>query len=507
MQQDEERAAWLARALAGEDPLPEAADDAELAELAALGADLARRGPELMLLAQADERFDPAFATRLRGTLLAAHPTAPAGAAGAARPEAGARPAQPRRRRAFRLLLALAALAAIATVALIFSVVQNMQLGFQTGTAAPTPTRQPAAQHAAPRAGIFSTAANSGAAPSPGESAPLATPQRAPTGAVEPRPLVMAPMQRTPTQAAGGAAPSSHAGAAQARPTPQAGSDALPPRSASPPPIPADSYGAVSPGAVAYHLPVVLPPAPATVPVYTLRPLPMSEREVSAIVARFPGLRPLAVPPSMRFYSDGQRRLAVLRAIGQVDYTAPPGPARQGTLGPAAAIRAARDWLVGHELYPSGVDERSITVQRSGTIISVRFVPSLPLPLVGADTSISLIVDLDSAGGVVSAHRLWAQVQRSGSIAVLPPSVAARRHSAAPRSPSPVAGAKGAGGQGAPEPRTFVVQRVTLAYAPAVGAGGSRLLPVYVLRGYLQGAGGVSQPLTQTIPASSGGGG
>src|SRR5579864_8832360 len=75
--QDEQRADLLYSMLTEDAPQP-AVDDEELDALAALGVEIERLGPHLAMIARADEAFDAAFAGRLRGALLEAHPATPA---------------------------------------------------------------------------------------------------------------------------------------------------------------------------------------------------------------------------------------------------------------------------------------------------------------------------------------------------------------------------------------------------------------------------------------------
>jgi hypothetical protein len=281
-----------------------------------------------------------------------------------------------------------------------------------------------------------------------------------------------------------------------------AGDAAMPPRPASAPQAHVFSFSA---GPIVYRLPPALPPLPRTVAVYRVQPVRLSAPAVTGIAALFPGLHSVAGPPAVRVFTDGRQRLVILPATGQVDYTAPAAQsgAHGGGVSPGTAILAAHGWLALHGLYPSGVDESATVVRRVGSLISVRFLPAVGLPLSGADAAISLIVDLDGTGRVVSAHRLWPDVRQAGSVSLLSPAAALQRGRA------PAAAAGGAGGAGGlPASGTFTVQGIRLAYAPGTAAdGGVRLVPVYVLSGRLKGQLGPGRPFTQTVPATASSGG
>jgi hypothetical protein len=376
------------------------------------------------------------------------------------------------------MLLAVGLLAMAVTALVLYSVLQNVQPGLQTGTAALTATARPAtgSTGAHLQTNANTRAPDAAVAPVPADSAQLSTPA----------PLSSATARGQQQPAHGHA--TSKAGVSP------------PPMASGGPPAPQALNATIAGGPMFYKLPATLPTVPAEVPLSSLVPAPLSDRAVTRIVSRFPGMRPSAAPAGMDAYTVGRERLVLLPATGQVDYTAgtpPSGSRRSGSPAPETAILRAHTWLFAHALYPNDVDESATSVQQVGGVTSVRFTPATDLPLTGADAAISLIVNLDGSGKVIAAHRIWPQVQQNGSVAILPPSAAVSP--AALASAPPAAPATAAPNAAAGAPRTFTVTDMILAYTPA----GSQLRPVYVLTGTLHGAGLPSRAYTQTVPATA----
>jgi hypothetical protein len=306
---------------------------------------------------------------------------------------------------------------------------------------------------------------------------------------------------------------------------------------------------AAVPGALRYQLPAHIAALPSTAPVYTLRYDALSRQTLHAIVDRFPSFR--AARPhaevvggrTMLAYTHGTERLGVVLSTGEVFYTAGAGAPAPRTEVPPAALIDAHEWLTAHGLYPSGVAAQATQPVPSGAIMRVQFVPSALIP-VGAQSSspspravppdaltrvnaaIDLSVDLDAAGHVVAAHRLWPRVIDSGRQRLLgvAEAVNAACKGAPPCTPSqatvqgpsktpgssPAVGARGSAPTRGSAPShggtpTFIVDSVTLVYRVTGSVPNAHLRPSYLLQGHLSGPVGDARtpvrPYTELIAA------
>ena len=534
---------------------PDQPDDPELADVLGLAARLQRLGPSMAMIARAEASFDPAFAQRLKGTVLAAHAatyssgsqarpalvqTAPldepamaasampsAVGSGSTTPATGS-PLHPVRVRgasgweAFRSRLrALWGLFLLAGVAIGVAVVVALN------------SATPRVQHAA--AGATVTIAprsflqqRSTSAPLTGRSRLAPPPQQAATG--------------TTAGAASGAAP-----VAPGSPVP--GSGFLPPVAAGSVPrssvVPSvavvpPARGTVASGGTAgqnqdfgfyYNTALSQPsalrhaavatipvhyrvaPLPSTAPSYALSYRPLSAAAIGQIVASFPGLRRSTPTPivlgrlgAVR-YMVGTEQLEIVAATGEVRYSRrlPPARAAGGLLTATAAQGAAARWLAAHGLLQSGVAARVGLVATGGDTVEVRFAPALPHPFrddAAAGTAIALRVRLDGAGRVLSAERLWPSLL-SAPAAVLPslprsipaPPTAVRRADGATGGAPKGSVASGAG--------SFEVGRVEIVYMASGTGRSARLLPGYLLLGRLAVSGGVGQPYSLAVAGAA----
>ena len=516
------------------------ADDPELAELIALAARLQRLGPSMALLANAETTFDPAFAQRLKGTVLAVHaatydtgpPAVQPGTAGVsetgglARSVARNRRAAPANglpspaadgRYARRLgtfgsqLRSLWGLVLLAVVAVAVAVVvtlngatsrpQHAAVGAVATTTVrpflmqqrvstlpdsrskPTPLSQSAAT-----AGAASVAggSSSGTAVSGSGFQPPVAPGSASQSPVAPGVATLPSPHGTATQNQGFGFYS----------TLQSQPPAL--RHASVPTIPVH-YRAT--------------PPPATAPGYTLSYRPLSSAAIRRIVASFPGLRRSTPTPLVLSglravrYTAGAAQLEIVVATGEVRYSYRVSPANgaHGSLDATAAQASAVQWLAEHALLPAGVTPRAGTATVHGGSVDVRFAPALPHPLedkAGTSTAISLRIGIDSAGHVVAAERLWPSLLAAPGAApsALPRSIPAppasipETHSAAGGTPT---------GPVASGPGSFEVERVEIVYTATGAPPSARLSPGYLLRGRLEVPGGPSQPYSVVVSGAA----
>ncbi len=501
--QDDLRADRLYRALAGEEPLDAVQDDEELQALYQLAAELEALAPTMAEIARAEQAFDPAFAQRLKSTLLAEHPAASRAPVAVAATDAQAKRAGGGVRVPIRRLLGILALALVAGVALLIALLHGNGQPALVGTESTAATTTSAVKQ--PR--IYFVARPT---PSPGQrgrscSTMCRHPLRRVPGAngSAPRPMFVAPKQEgtqgaRQLQATKAPATAQRAGRGAGgpgiAPTP-AGGAATPSGQAF-----AQSMGVMTPRVAAgtrvfqYQLPRSLPAVPASAPLYTLRYAPLSEGEVQAIVASFPAMHTIG-GGTVLAYGNARERLQIARDTGEVDYMllARAVRAPTSTLTPARAILIARTWLIGHHLYPQGGASLVPTATTIGSVVQIRFAPRLPLPLAAQAPGLALTVDLDAGGQVLSAHRLWPELQRTGTAGVLSPQQAVRALStrnAAQQAYGPDST------RHAPAVPAVQVRRVTLIYQPSGTGRGATLQPAYLLEGTLAGA-----PFSQIIPA------
>ena len=505
-------------------------DDPELAELIALAARLQRLGPSMALIANAEAAFDPAFAQRLKGTVLAVHaatydtglPAVQPGSAevpetgGLARSVARNRGAAPANglpspaadgRYARRLgtfgsrLRSLWGLVLLAAVAVAVAVVVTLNGA----------TSRP--QHAAVGA-IATTTVR-----------PFLMQQRVstlPNSRLKPTPLPQPAVTAGAASIAGGS-PAGTAVSGRPSQSPVAPSIAAVPSphgtarqnqdfgfySTAPSRPPALRHASVPTIPVHYRA----TPPPATVPGYTLSYRPLSAAAVKQIVARFPALR-RSIPIPMVLsglravrYTAGAEQLEIVAATGEVRYSYRVSPANgaHGSLDATAAQALAARWLAEHVLLPAGVAATAGTATVRGGSVEVRFAPALPHPLedqAGTSTAISLRVRFDGAGHVLAAERLWPSLLPAPSAAPpalprslpAPPTSIRRAYGAAGGTPTgPVVSGSG----------SFEVERVEIVYTATGTPPFARLSPGYLLRGRLEVPGGPSQPYSAVIPGAA----
>ena len=535
---------------------PDQPDDPELAELIGLAARLQRLGPSMALIARAEASFDPAFAQRLKGTVLAAHAATyhtalPAGpvlvqtatldepamavnampspvGSGSRTPTTGS-PLHPARVRgasgweAFRSRLrALWGLLLLAGVAIAVAVVVALN------------SATPRVQHAA--AGATVTIAprsflqqRSTSGPLTGRSRLAPPPQQAATGTTAGAASGAAPVPPDstvpglgflPPIAAGNAPLSSVVPSVDAVPSTRG--TAVPRGTATP--KPEFRFDSMAPGrpvagrpAAVATIPVHVhyrgAPLPSTAPSYALSYRQLSVAAVGQIVASFPGLRRSTPTPTVLGrlgavrYMVGTEQLEIVAATGEVRYSRrlPPARAAGGLLTATAAQGAAARWLAAHGLLPSGVAARAGLVATGGDTVEVRFAPALPHPFrddAAASTVVALRVRLDGAGRVLSAERLW-PLLLAAPAAVLPslprsipaPPTAVRRADGATGGAPKGSVASGAG--------SFEVGRVEIVYTASGTGRSARLSPGYLLLGRLAVSGGVGQPYSLVVAGAA----
>lgn len=520
---DEERARWLARALdAAVDPESDGRVDAEMppvlddgfADLVRFGEALQRRAPYIAAMAQAREEFDPAFGTRLKEQLLAAHPaafTARSALSASARPQPATSRTPTRLRwlvSGWRALGAVVVLAAAVLALLILSLQQSIMhpgLGTARPPATSTASSQgfplfhPAIVHRATPPAIRSNASGATA------------------GGVQPP--VPAPHAPTPVASHNDGAGTAHAHEFSASALPTPGASAAP-RTMSGPMMVAPK----APPSPRYVFPAQLPALPAVAPFYSLRYQALSPQAARAIAMQFPDLRQAtgsSLPGHLRYAASGAR-LDLVLSTGAITYTARAGaPASARGTAPApsattalvpnsagwrAAVAAARSWLGRHLLYPTNVDEPATQVFPAGDLTIVRFVPSLPglpadVPIATQGSAPLLTVTLDGGDRVLSAYRLWPRIAKTGAQPLLTLTRAAPA--------SPAAGAQQTGTAQLPAGATvFVINSVALVYsvAPAAdGPGGAGTLrpSSYLLQGRLQTSSSPARPYSALLPTSA----
>jgi len=533
---------------------PDQPDDPELAELIGLAARLQRLGPSMALIARAEASFDPAFAQRLKGTVLAAHaatyhtalPAGPAlvqtatldepamagnaipspvgsgsitAATGSPLPSVRVRGASGWE--AFRSRLrALWGLLLLAGVAIAVAVVVALNSA--------TPRVQHAAEGAtvtiAPRSFLLQ---RSTSGPLTDRSRLAPPPQQAATGTTAGTASGAVPVPPGSTVPGGGFLPPVAAGNAP-RSSVVPSVDAVPstrgtavPRGTATP-KPEFRFDSMAPGQPLAGRPAAVAtipvhyrgaPLPSTAPSYALSYRPLSAAAVGQIVASFPGLRRSTPTPTVLGrlgavrYMVGTEQLEIVAATGEVRYSYRVLPANgaHGSLDAAVARAGAGRWLATHGLLPSGVAARASLVAMGGDTVEVRFAPALPHPFrddAAAGTVIALRVRLDGAGRVLSAERLWP------SLLAAPAAVLPSLPRSIPAPPTAVRRADGATG-GAPKGSvasgagSFEVGRVEIVYT-ASGAGRSaRLLPGYLLLGRLAVSGGVGQPYSLVVAGAA----
>ena len=516
------------------------ADDPELAELIALAARLQRLGPSMALIANAEAAFDPAFAQRLKGTMLAVHaatydtglPAVQPGTAGS--PEKGGlarfvarnRRAAPAnglpspaadgryarrlgtfgsRLRSLRGLVLLAAVAVAVAVVVTLNGATSRPQPAAVGVIATTTVRPFLMQQR------VSTLPNSRSKPTP-LSQPAVTAGAASGAGGSPAGTAVSGSGSQAPVAPGSASQSPVAPSVAALPSPHGTAmqnqdfgfySTLPSRP------PALRHASVPTIPVHYRA----TPHPATAPGYTLSYRPLSSAAIRRIVASFPSLRRSTPTPLVLSglravrYTAGAEQLEIVAATGEVRYSYRVSPANgaHGSLDATAAQASAVRWLAEHALLPAGVAVRAGTAMVHGGSIVITFAPLLPPPLqedVATSTAISLRVRFDGAGHVLAAERLWPSllVAPSAAVPALPRSI--------PAPPAPIRRAHGAAG-GTPTgpvasgPGSFEVERVEIVYTVTGAPPSAQLSPGYLLRGRLEVLGGPSQPYSVVIPGAA----
>ncbi|MGH2345186.1 MAG: hypothetical protein ACRDG4_08165, partial [Chloroflexota bacterium] len=354
--QDDARADLLFRLLAGEEPLPGEQDDEELRALAGLGARLETLRPAMAALGRAEQAFNPAFAQGLHRTLVAAHPAAPPERAAA---HTTARATTRVAKRLSRRLLALAVLLVTLVIIAAAIVIQGNRQTVQVGTAALTATA------ARPHIMAKSFAANVPQPPVPaGGTARTAAPN-----------ATMAPSF--------GAAPPAHGGA---HPTPsnaqgtESGSNIAGPRMDTIAP-----RALLAPESFRYQFPSTLPARPVSVPLYRVRRMPITTEEAQTVAASFAGMHGMTGTALLSF-SGGGARLMIDPTIGTIDFIstkrAPTPTGATTPLPDSKVVSDARAWLNAHHLLPKQLGQLTVEVARQEGRATVRFAPTLPLPLV-----------------------------------------------------------------------------------------------------------------------------
>jgi hypothetical protein len=450
--QDDPRAEMLFRALAGEEGAPDETDDEELRALIGLGARLDAMRPAFTALRNAEQAFNPGFGQELHRALIAVHPAATEKQAAANNNILVARRTMKLLSRRFLALLALIAALAVIAVTII---VQDGRQTALVGTAALSPTR------AAPRSSVRSFAA----------LAPRATPT-----ARRPAPLSL------------GSAPSPKAGK---NPTPApangptAASGAVPMHLDTIVPRASDV-----PNAFRYKLPRTLPTEPSAVPIYRLVQKPTTKAQAQAIAATFTGMRPITGTSILSFAGNGAL-LRINPTSGIADYLrTAAGQGSATTIVPPAkpqAERIARAWLVTHHLLAKAIGPLTVSVTDQGTIGTVRFTPTLRLPLLAGTQTPAAVVEVDRTGNVVDAHVAWANLQPVGTATIVSPAAAAG-----------IGAAKTGQATSTPVPGPLVIlSTVTLAYESMEQNDALVLRPVYQLTGTLDG-----KAVTAIVPAS-----
>jgi hypothetical protein len=216
---------------------------------------------------------------------------------------------------------------------------------------------------------------------------------------------------------------------------------------------------------------------------------------------------------AIRIYTAGAERLALVPATGEVDYSAGIRPSGASPLSSGQAIDRAHAWLVSHALYPSGVDAKKAIITRVGSSIQVRFLPSTPFPVAAEMALPLLIVDLDSRGHILDAHRRWPALALEGQRPLLQPALAIKqatggqpvRALTSHAQARPSGGTPTDAGNLALPDQTATIESVRLVYAPTGAGSAATLRPFYLLRGQLLSEpGGYLQPYTQLVPATAG---
>jgi hypothetical protein len=459
--QDDPRAEMLFRALTGAEASPDETDDEELRALIALGARLDAMRPAFTALEKAEQAFNPVFAQELHRALIAAHPAATEEQAAVNNNILAARRTMKLLSRRFLALLALIAALAVIAVTII---VQDGRQTALVGTAALSPTR------AAPRSSARSFAA----------LAPRNTPV-AGRAAVTPTVPGPAPLSL-------GSAPSPKAGKSPT-PAPAHGSTAA----SGAAPMHLDTIvprASDVPNAFRYKLPPTLPSEPSTVPIYRVVRKPTTKAQAQAIAATFTGMRPITGTSILSFAGDGAL-LRINPTSGVVDYLRTSvGQGSATTTAPPAKVRAesiARQWLVTHHLLAKTTGPLTVNVTNQGTIDTIRFTPTLRLPLLPGAQTPAAVVEVDRTGNVVDAHVAWANLQPAGTATIVSPAAAAG-----------IGAAKAGQAKSTPVPGPVVtLTKVTLVYESVEQNDALVLRPVYQLTGTLDG-----KAVTAIVPAS-----
>jgi hypothetical protein len=128
-----------------------------------------------------------------------------------------------------------------------------------------------------------------------------------------------------------------------------------------------------------------------------------------------------------------------------------------------------------------------VNVTNQGTINTIRFTPTLRLPLLPGTQTPAAVVEVDRTGNVVDAHVAWANLQPAGTATIVSPAAAAEigAAKAGQAKSTPVAGP------------VVTLTKVTLAYESVEQNDALVLRPVYQLTGTLDG-----KAVTAIVPAS-----
>ncbi|HEY8283480.1 MAG TPA: hypothetical protein VIJ28_03760 [Chloroflexota bacterium] len=507
---DDTRADILFSALAGERQLPDDQEFGELRALADLGAQLEALGPAMAALSRADDAFDPSFAAGLHRTLLAAHPAIIQPES--VRADSSARRAAGAVRRISRRMLTLALVALALAAAVVITILHGAQQTAPVGTGVLSATATTVTRTTAGVAPSVPPAARRGPgfAPNTPKVRTFSGMARRPATGTQPTPA------RTDSGAAPATAGGTHGLASGSTPpgtsTPEQAQAATVPGPATPTAIHTSTTKSRGPklGAAGiqpstggatyrYQLPERTPSQPGKVPVYRLRLTALSSKAAHAIVATFPGLKPLQGTNGLDF-ADPDEHLQITPTTGEIVYTrlvhaveaAPPAPAPSTAL----ALGAARDWLRRHGQFPTHAGPLTTTVTSAGIWTTVHIMPALHPALLATAQIPAITAIVDPRGVVTNAHIRWATVESVGTAALISPSAATQASEKA-RTTATASGARGGPPQGQAA-LLFTVSRITLAYQPTVEGTTLVLRPVYLLRGTLKG-----RPLSQTVAAEA----
>ena len=520
---DDQRAEILSRVLNDGEQQPDDLHDPELAALIELGVELDRQGANLAFMRQAESEFDPAFARKLRETLVAEYP----GATDVRQPTAVATPPQNGKRaaghnvfssrtRTYRALLLpfVAAALVITTVNAFLHPSSSPRLA--TGVAATStqprpgavkmlivlPTAKPSTAVASgkkpPLTGHVFAAKQGTTVPAPGSHAPIYA-----TG-LSPKPTVAAP----PTAGSDLDLPSTSSNASVPRPATPAKTQSGLANPTQPAATAVPAFGAlISPSGYAafpesVKLPARLPSLPARADVYSLRYVEFRQAAISKIVASFPELG--KVGAGVYRSPDGQETFMVDSNVpNHLTYqSAEPSAASSSSMTAHNAVKAAESWLSVHHLVPSGVNLAHALATFSPATGTVVF---SPLPSRGLAANVmpsGILVALDSAGNVRFAGIHWPVLGTGQSQQLLGPERAVTIARAASVTDQAQATGSANGGSGSP----VIVDSIDVVYGTA-GTGTALVWkPYYRLSGKtIATTGGTSQRVILDVPAVTGG--